>query len=94
MANNIGGKQGLLYQAREAQAAGTKASTVSFKEKNIGLISQASPSVSKQQSAQRLRHLLIDRFSHVPQQKIDELFNPASDASSSKSLRDRLIRLA
>ena len=93
MANNIGAKQGVIYQTPQPQTEVAQASSVLFKDKHIGLISQASPLVSKQQSAQRLRHLLIDRFPQVPQQKIDGLFTSVTDDISAKSLKDRQIKL-
>ncbi|AQS40621.1 hypothetical protein Sps_05558 [Shewanella psychrophila] len=92
MANNIGDKQGVIYQTPQTQTEAAKAPSVLFKDKNVGLVSQASPLVSKQLSAQRLRHLLIDRFPQVPQQKIDELFTNTTDEISTKSLKDRQIK--
>ncbi|WP_394390357.1 hypothetical protein [Shewanella woodyi] len=93
MANNIGDTQGALLQTLQPKGAETERSSIAFKDKKIDLLTSTNPSISKQQSAQRLRHLLIDRFPQVPQQKIDDLFDIAAGDISKKSLRDRQIKI-
>lgn len=92
MANNIGDTQGTLFQTLQSQSAETERSSIVFKDKKIDLLTDTNPFISRQQSAQRLRHLLIDRFEHISQQEIDRLFNTASDDALTPLLKERKIK--
>lgn len=92
MTSNIGNKQDVIYQNLQKNIETGKEDRGIFSNVNIKLIENSHQSLIKEQSAQRLHHLLNSRFPNASPQRIDALLNQSKDNFSIEALRLKQVK--
>lgn len=93
MTNNISNKQVIHFQEPQLQADRTVVTEAKFANRKICLVPNEKAELSKEQSAQRLQHLLHARFPEAAQKQIDALFSPLSDNLAVQSLKQKQVKI-